>query len=84
MLDISTAHISQETSKILAENSPDNYILSIPFEYGWIVYANELFEGDKKPEDLRTVIKYAQRKGCEWIKLDSDGDLVPELPEYEW
>ena len=34
-------------------------------------------------ETLET-IELARQNGCRWLCLDCDGEIVPELPTYDW
>jgi hypothetical protein len=36
------------------------------------------------PEDLKGVLLYARRKGCDYVMFDRDADVITELPFYDW
>ena len=82
MLTISTVHISKETAALLNENN-----LSIPVfnkgEHGWFVWVED--NNEVIPEDLSKAIDLAQNMDCEWLCLDTDGEILDHcLAVYEW
>ncbi|PCJ39024.1 MAG: hypothetical protein COA71_14650 [SAR86 cluster bacterium] len=87
-LVLSTAHISHETSLLLAnEDWLDNLVISIyAFEYGWRIYApyqhntlrNEL------PNELNKLLELAMEHDCKWLVLDQDGAIHNEFPTFDW
>jgi len=88
MLDLSTAHIRQETGDWLTNCSyhdTGDPIVYAKQDYGWFVYAYPDEEiPEEIPEDLLKVIKYARKKKCIWIMLDGDAPDIKELPVYDW
>ena len=36
------------------------------------------------PFDLRLCMKFAKENHCQWINMDCDGEVIDELPKYEW
>jgi sugar phosphate isomerase/epimerase len=34
--------------------------------------------------DIERLWRYARRLGCDYIRLDADADVDPQLPKYEW
>lgn len=45
--------------------------IQVMLDYGW----------SKAMIDIQV---YAWSQGCEYLRLDPDGDIVEELPTYEW
>lgn len=43
----------------------------------------EMLEEMELPKDLFDVVSWAFNNGHEWVRLDSDGDRVEDLPYYE-
>ncbi len=90
ILTISTEHITEETSKLLAVEPDTNEIgLSVyqKADYGWFIHVPEYvreLEDTSCPADLYKCMFYAHENGCEWLCLDSDGETVDELKKYEW
>lgn len=90
VLTISTAHITEETDRKLQDNSELNLMdLSVyeKGEYGYWIYIDPLdilMCHANIPEDLLNCIKFARQNDCRWLCLDCDGEVVPELPTYEW
>ena len=89
VLTISSSHITLDTSGKLDVEPAFNEI-PLPVypkaEYGWwILIDSELIEDHIKiPADLMECIKYAWKRNCKWLCLDCDGEIVPELPVYDW
>lgn len=91
MLTISTAHITEETNKIL--ENPHNTLPLVTYNkdgYGWFVYIPEKdFAHDVKiikklPDDLAILFMFARCHEINIICLDSDGDEINNLPVYNW
>lgn len=84
-LDISTSHLKEETLNSLSENK-------MPYSYGYkegvfisvpdknIVLAEEY----DFPIDLGILLKYAWESDVSLIRLDSDGEVIKNLPVYKW
>lgn len=83
MLELSTAHISENTARLLENNECKDLILSAWMEYGWIIYTNSTLTTDV-PEDLARVLRYAHGLGISYVKIDRDGEVLESLPTYEW
>ena len=90
MLTLSTAHITNETSVKLNEDSFGDVEFPISVyikqNYGWFIY---LLEDDEKeydmlPQDLANIAKFALANECEMICLDCDGAIIEQLKVYEW
>lgn len=87
VLTLSTAHLTKATGDLMSDE-PERLAMTIwNAEYGWFLYAgaaNPLPDRYVIPDDLAACMALATREGCTWLRLDRDGDLVEELPEYEW
>lgn len=82
LLDLSTAHITSAAADWLNCN-PDNITMYPKAEYGWFIYARS-DEYIDVPDSIMACIKHAQSLDCDWLVLDRDGDIINELPSYEW
>ena len=94
-LDLSTSHLTQAEAQELDKVSDDSLLCGarvIPHNYGMWVHVPPL-DPDSIVDDeeraltlpnLHACIVYARGLGCMWIDFDSDGDLDPKLPTYEW
>lgn len=80
-LCLSTAHISKETARQLDDDDLDIFIVG-KNEYSYTLYS-EFDPEDDLPDDLRRVLEYAGSHDCRFVYLDSDEDIIPELPTYE-
>lgn len=91
MITLSTAHITEETSHLLDDEwvvDKWGLIVYAKGSYGWFIHIPEdvdfSTEDCKTPQDLRRCIQYTINVDCEWLCLDRDGDIVDELPTYDW
>ena len=90
MITLSTAHITEETSKML-ENPNNKLPLSIynKGQFGWFIYVPTETKDDSEtlkelPKDLAILYMFARYNEFEVICLDCDGDTVDKLPIYDW
>ena len=84
---ISTAHINASTSETLdaaVRASVLEDVVAMPG--GWLVYGYPLgpTEDATTTPDLVRLRAWAGERGYSWIRLDADGDLIPELPTFVW
>ena len=93
MLDVSTAHITQETADFITECIvPINMELSVSswFDTGWIVGVPSNEEGAygilalKGYRSLVAVFRRAVELKCDYIKLTADGEVIDGLETYNW
>lgn len=83
MLVLSTGHISKKTAHLLDMN--DAGVVVYPKdEYGWFVVVSDWIDHENIPDDLKKCLELAERHGCDWLCLDCDGKLVPDLATYKW
>lgn len=85
LLDVSTAHISQETCDAATAKSI-SWANTGPTEFGFIVYAHP--ERDEETyDDLWAVISFARAWGYDYVLFDRDAPDLPAdagLPVYDW
>lgn len=90
MLDLSTAHITEETDEWLDEAVTYETYPIIAYQkgdYGWIVHVPDEWDEEAVkdiPADLLALLVFAKARRCHWIMLDRDAFAVDELPQYEW
>ena len=87
MVTISTAHIKESTTSFLEETLLFPVYQSDYFYMIWIEDDTESYLKPFKnaiPNDLWACIMFAHNLGCQWLRLDGDGEIVGELPVYEW
>lgn len=87
LMRISTAHITSETDDYLMSVIDDNDFMLQLFHtgYGYLIsvpYDDEL--DTEIPPDLKCCLEFARENDCAWLQLDSDGDVIDELKEYNW
>jgi hypothetical protein len=86
VLELSTAHISPETGGLLGHNPCSNQRID-DSTYGWWVHVHhdDVVEGEfGYPDDLKHVLAIARGKGCQWLRLDEDADVVDDIPTFDW
>ena len=90
ILTISTAHISLIGAEYLdyeVETGTTELIVYEKGEYGWLIlarYCDEDGYDSDVPKCIRDCIDLAKKHDCEWLCLDRDGEVVSELPNYDW
>ena len=89
VMEVSTGHITLETSKFLDEEGlkaaagQTAKIFVAAYEYGWFVWIPEKYHGEY-PSDLADVLEYAKSKGAAFVNLDCDAITYDDLKSYEW
>lgn len=95
MLVVSTSHISRETADCIeavvdtlaAGGDGPKWAPTFTRDEGWVFYVGNV-AGEHKapvaPVDLALVMDYAHSHGCAWLMFDCDGQLVDDLPTFEW
>jgi hypothetical protein len=58
------------------------------YEYGTVIYigderAVDVFSSNYS-EGLKLLVLFAVSLDCKYLKLDSDGPIYEEFPEYDW
>lgn len=88
MMNLSTAHISEETAIWLQEGNHPSLIFYTKSVYGfWIMVPPEQEDWGNisdVPDELRTILHYANEHCCAWFMLDYDYDQVDGLPTFDW
>lgn len=98
MLTLSTAHITKETDQKLefeydlileADEKMNGIVVYRKEEYGWFIFISEelVFDEDgckNFPEDLIACLKLAISLDCQWLCLDRDGEVIPDLKTFDW
>lgn len=87
MLALSTAHITADANKFLRTSSSP-LIVYEKGEYGYFILVpdeEQLKETIKViPECLRELFLFVKPKDVDWIMLDRDVEVIPDLPAYNW
>jgi len=86
-LDLSTAHITEADSKLLEEDN------GLPFrvlsdEFGFFVSSANASDDELKnaglSDDFTAICNHALEKGCLYINLDSDAEIIDGLHVNNW
>jgi hypothetical protein len=89
-LDASTAHITEEDSRVLENLADGEWYISR--EYGWWVWI-DVDNETKQQQTLRdlglsesfiNLVRYAADNYCWWLLLDQDGTNIDPLPLHDW
>ena len=91
MITISTGHIKEDTALAL-EREVKYELNKIPLsiynkaEFGWFIFVPDKndFEEENIPNDLLDCINFAIKHDYNWLCLDCDGLIVPDLKTYDW
>ncbi len=82
-LTLSTGHVTAETATKLDLYPAAWGIYGGPLEAGWFIWAPE-HDIEGAPEDLMRVLRFARAHDCPYVLFDRDGDVIPDLPTWEW
>lgn len=86
MLVVSTAHMTEEEGR--AVTSGDHWAKpTFARDEGFMFHRDSLSqEGDSitLSAGFFGCIKRAHDLGCDWIMFDCDGDVIEDIPSYEW
>jgi hypothetical protein len=93
-LILSTAHIRRSDSILLEQlrNRKDHLIPVDSFEDGWIIptyvvaHREDFNEWRKEglSEELIALVRLAHHIGCKRLRLDADGQIRDDLPQFDW
>ena len=85
---ISTGHLTKATNEMLQEAGDTlNWMSCATYEDGYFISVPDevvLHELQPPPSDLVAIWAWARAKKFGWVRLDSSGDDIDELPEYDW
>lgn len=88
MMNLSTAHISEYTALWLAEGNHPSLIVYVKKDYGfWVMVPPESEDWENIsdiPDELLTILRYADKQSCAWVMLDSAYDEVDGLLTFDW
>ena len=81
----STIHIEVDDIDLL--NMDDAWRMN-RYDYGTIIYigdeeATNVFSSNYS-EGLKLLVLFAVSLNCKYLKLDADGPIYEEFPEYDW
>ena len=90
-LDISTAHFTLKTANAFAlgeeDGTPEDQAYGMYCYdldgYGTLI-ALDTGNGIELPNDLERAVKFAEAAGCQYMRMDGDGQHYDHLTEYDW
>ncbi len=79
---LSTSHIKQETLNNLGS---EFQVLNLN-EGAFVWIGSDAYASANTPEELKPVIRWMNNTYPKewWVRFDRDGDIIPELPAFEW
>ena len=85
MLAVSTAHITQETAKALANGE----LALTAYDHGgngWCIHVHNdnSWVEDGIPVELTLLMLHALQCGCCWLLLDGDATILEDAPTFTW
>jgi hypothetical protein len=86
VLVISTAHVTPKTLRIYGfEQHVEPHFRVGYHPYGFWLYAaaDDELEGGDVFDDITAIRAYARSLGCRYINVDADGEVSPNLKEYD-
>ncbi len=94
VLVVSTGHVTKEEAQLFDSavigamvELPGNMSSPMIWEYGWMFYIGSLGDGvttEDMSAGLAAVIELAWKEKLEWVRFDSDGPVLNNIPTYEW
>ena len=81
LASVSTAHLSVVTRRKILDGTLS--VHAYPNEYGCISFVGQT--GDALPEEpeFHDIVLAARHAKLDWLKFDSDADVIPELPVFD-
>ena len=95
-LDVSTRFVTPEDRKFLDDGCDSGCgVVAYRYEYGAFVIVPPDIDDAERISDLSSafwaLMRYAEKEGCQIVKLDCDGDdelkgsgLVPDMAQPDW
>jgi len=93
-LVVSTAHISADDNEKLANEAEMNTTPSLvvyTYQYGFLIYTgspiDELIDENvqiRYSEALSNLLRLAKRENCQYLKIDCDAQIYPDLEVFDW
>jgi hypothetical protein len=91
-LELSTAHLPKA---VMADLNGYDGVVAHAYPHGAWLWVPEdpaehaagygdPAEHDGVPAQVLVIQVYARAAGCDWVRLDADGDRNPELPHWNW
>lgn len=77
MLTLSYKHLRTTTGVYII----DNDIASFDSGYGCLLHTT--IYPDDAPADLKFALGFAKAQGCDYLRFDIEGRVIPQLPTYE-
>lgn len=81
----STSHLSEEDNQSLFDEETNLIVYSLD-EYGYMILARpvESDEPREHSDNLESLLEFARKNDCDWLRLDRDAEQIEGLPTFEW
>jgi hypothetical protein len=92
MLSLSAYHVTVECADALctvARGAMSHATAGLPITYdkggnGWFIYAGERADDGLLWDELQVLINLARKRGCEWLMLDTETPVSPNISRFDW
>ena len=90
VLVISTGHLTEFTNSVMVMEKGEIGLVYYPIEHGYVLILPPKItewlkaEGWTAPRCIVDIVRRAKRLGCDWVRLDCDGEVLDGLTYYEW
>ena len=90
VMDISTGHITKQDGTMLTDHYLDIKGENCPIIYDYAEGAF-VFCGDKNSINYKSfscefnaILKFANEKGYTFVRFDADGEIYPDVKQFDW
>lgn len=80
MLTVSSIHIRRQDANLLDAMSYN--VACYESEYGWVVWCDSVTAGFSR--EFRKLISFAKMNGCDWLRIDRDGEELEGFRKFDW
>lgn len=84
ILELSTAHLPEQILNQPGGLNASDGVVGYEDEYGAWLWVPDSTWRHQGPPELERLWRYAREHSCDYIRLDADADIDPQLPVYEW
>jgi len=81
---ISTAHLPADVYQRLAEIMEEAHMATMKGGCGDLLCIDENDLDEKEDPELFAVVSYFRGKGYDYLRFDADGDVIGDLPVWDW
>jgi hypothetical protein len=79
----STRHVTPGDAEQMTKN-PGLFAADEHQFWVWTGYGAKKADGPPLSPNLRKLLKIAKAAGCDYVRLDGDGPVCDDLPQFDW